>query len=107
MSYSFSATGTRGSIVDAIVEKGEAAVTQFNDPPAEAAVRDHVGAAASAVEQLVQFVGGPSDELTVSVYGHANPEHAPRSGWSNETCTVQVTVTRAATEPTSPAEATG
>ena len=105
MSYSFSATGNRSNIVDAVREQGEAAVTQFNDPPAEEAVRDHVKSAATAVEVIVETLGRPDDELSVSVSGHANPGHAPREGWSNESCSVQVWVSQPQVVPKSEAEA--
>lgn len=47
-------------------------------------------AAMNAVRALVDAVGRPEDEVSVSLMGHANPGHGPREGWANETITITV-----------------
>lgn len=50
-----------------------------------------VDAAAAAAARIVDGLGEHWATAHISVSGHTNPEHKPRSGWAND-C-VQVTVT--------------
>lgn len=92
MSYSFNASGPRSSVVDELREKGRAAIAAVHDPDAGEAAQEHVRAAADAVAQLLEVVGRADDTVSVNVAGHANPDHAPREGWSNETLSISISV---------------
>lgn len=52
---------------------------------------EQIDVAIAAAKLLAGAVGRPGDEVFVSISGHANPGHAPKEGWSNETVTVSVT----------------
>jgi hypothetical protein len=51
---------------------------------------EQFAAALEAAKLLAKTVGRPDDAVLVTLNGHANPEHGPRPGWSNETITVSV-----------------
>jgi len=53
--------------------------------------RAQLDAAIEAARSLAKVVGRPTDRVVVTMSGHANPDHAPRSGWANECITVSVT----------------
>lgn len=57
-------------------------------------------AAMNAARALLDVVGRPEDEVSVSLSGHANPDHGPRDGWANETITITVRA-----HPPTPSEA--
>lgn len=59
----------------------------------EAEQRQQFEAAVQAAKALAEVVGRPGDEVIVTISGHANPDHAPRPGWANETVTVSVSAT--------------
>lgn len=106
MSYSFNASGVRADVGDELREKGRAAaIAAVHDPEAEQAALEHVGAALDAVANLLEVVGRADDTVSVNVAGHANPDHAPRDGWSNEALSISISVSSARVEPTSEAEA--
>jgi len=52
-------------------------------------MREQVAAAAGAAAALLDVVGtkGP---WRVNLYGHANPGHRTKAGWTNDTTNVQV-----------------
>ena len=79
----------------------EVAPGELTDPPAardarSAALRqnpeagDQFDAALVAALALLSSgaVGGPDRAFYVTLSGHANPDHAPRSGWANDAVTV-------------------
>lgn len=47
-------------------------------------------AALEAAQHLAQVVGRPDDRVHVMISGHANPHHAPREGWSDESVTISI-----------------
>jgi outer membrane protein TolC len=51
---------------------------------------EQVAAAKSAMKAFTAAFR-PEAALLGSAYGHANPGHAPRDGWANDTVSVQVT----------------
>lgn len=54
---------------------------------------DQIEAAITAAQAIVASGAvGPEESLYVHLAGHANPDHAPRAGYANDT--VAVTVTR-------------
>lgn len=64
---------------------GNADCAKERDEQIEAAIR--------AVSQLLVEGGfNNAEEISVSMSGHANPEHSTRSGWSNESITVTLAV---------------
>jgi len=81
MSWSTSANGAKDDI-------SYTAPTYAADVEMEQ--RDQYEAAQLAAQLLAKHVGRLDDEIVVSESGHANPGHAPRQGWANETITVSV-----------------
>lgn len=73
------------------VHKGsiDPAVPQLSDDVAEEQGAQFE-AALDAARKLAAVVGRPDDPVTVTLHGHANPGHGPRTGWANETVTVVV-----------------
>jgi hypothetical protein len=57
-------------------------------------VAEQLAAAKAAIPALVEAVGGLP--VGVTVHGHANPDHAPREGYSNDLVTVSVYSDRSA-----------
>lgn len=57
----------------------------------EPEVKGQVATALNVVEAIVESgaIGSPAN-LSVNISGHANPDHQPREGWSNDTITVAV-----------------
>lgn len=54
---------------------------------------EQIEAAIYVTSQLLAAGGfNNAKEVSVSISGHANPEHNTRSGWSNESITVTVAV---------------
>lgn len=51
-------------------------------------VAEQVRAAIEAAVGVAPAVGG--DKVTVTIAGHANPNHEPREGWANDEVTVTV-----------------
>ena len=53
---------------------------------------DQFDAAAEAVSALIAggTVGGPEVRFHVVMSGHANPDHAPRSGWANDMINISI-----------------
>lgn len=56
----------------------------------EDAFNDQRSAAFEAAKILAKAVGGDSDRMTISMSGHANPNHEPATGWADEMITVSV-----------------
>lgn len=81
MSWSTNATGTKDDI--SYTAPTFATGVEFE-------TRDQYEAAQLAAQLLAKAVGRPGDEVSVTLGGHANPDHAPRQGWANETVTVSV-----------------
>lgn len=93
MSYSFSVTNVKTEDVES------ALTTAFDsyqknlasgDYELDAAAKEQGTAAIAVAKSLVDSgtVGGSVFNVTVS--GHANPDHKPRSGWANDALTVAV-----------------
>lgn len=47
-------------------------------------------AAKEAVSILVSAIGRDNDQVTVSMSGHANPDHAPHEAFADETISITV-----------------
>lgn len=105
MSYSFSVpAGPKADLGDRVVSTFEeyAATPQGTDgtrledldwwPTDE--VRDHVKVAATAATELAGTIGGPDDQVGVSISGHANPGHAATEGYADESVHVAVFISR-------------
>lgn len=90
MSYNLTVTATRSDIVDAIGR-----VVREADLPqlAEQEAREHLAACAAGAVGQASVTGRHTDEVTVTISGHANPGHAPAEGWANEMTQVTVSVT--------------
>jgi hypothetical protein len=74
--------------------KGPSYAAQFDQADTRQEVADQIEAGLGAAAVLLGGLGGDDEipeEVTVSLYGHANPGHQPRPGWANETITVTVT----------------
>lgn len=56
----------------------------------ESAQADHIAYAVEAAKVLAAAIGRPGDRVKVIMSGHANPDHAPYPGWSNEFITITV-----------------
>lgn len=52
--------------------------------------REQFAAALAAAKELARVVGRPEDDVHISLTGHANPGHGPRSGWAEEMVSVTV-----------------
>jgi hypothetical protein len=63
---------------------------------------EQFAAALEAAKVLVRAVGRADDEVTVTLNGHANPQHGPRAGWSSETITICVTAVPKVDTPEAP-----
>ena len=57
--------------------------------PAQAEI---VTAAEECVHKLAAVLGLPTDHVSVSISGHANPGHAPKPGWGDEFVSITVNV---------------
>lgn len=62
----------------------------FVDDAQKKATQDQVKAAHRAVKELIKAVGGKKDMYYVNIAGHANPNHEPMDGWSNDHITITV-----------------
>lgn len=52
--------------------------------------RHQYAAAVEAAKALAEVVGRVDDLVYINLTGHANPDHAPRDGWADETITITV-----------------
>ena len=59
---------------------------------------DQASQASKAVQAIVKsgVLGDPGGKYFVSMTGHANPDHEPVAGWSNDT--IHISITQAAKE---------
>jgi hypothetical protein len=66
------------------------------EPTGQDASLPHVAQAAHAAKQAAVALirsgayGTPGDHYHVTLSGHANPDHRPQSGWSNDCATIGV-----------------
>lgn len=62
------------------------------DYPVEPEAVEQIDAAVATAKAIVAggTIGGEGKLFFVSLSGHANPGHEPRSGWSNDCITVSV-----------------
>lgn len=88
MSYSLSATAPRNEIRKALAD--EIAKIEQTDTRVFDERNDHLTAAMVVVDRLLEAVGRPEDQVTVSITGHANADHAPAPDWANEFLTITV-----------------
>lgn len=101
MSYSLTVHSvTKGD--DDVDTDGQIATTidsyvdsQFAGHDAVDEVREHLAAAQEAIGTLVAAVGRPGDSFSVSISGHANPDHGPTEGWSDEHISIHISCTHA------------
>lgn len=73
-----------------------------SDPDAQASQDEQFAAALQAAQDLAAAVGRPHDQVSVSLTGHANPGHAPRSGWADEFIQVNISARPAPVEEPTP-----
>jgi hypothetical protein len=85
MSWTIAVRGVRSELGDAIY----AAEPSGNEGPER---DEQVAAAKAAAKWMLGATGRDNDDVSISLYGHANPDHGPRDGYSNETITVTVNV---------------
>lgn len=76
-------------------EHGIAVTSLTTSPPydtADAHVKEQMDIAADAATKIIASgaVGGAGKEYSVTVSGHANPDHEPLAGWANDELTVRV-----------------
>jgi hypothetical protein len=96
MSYSLSAKSPKAEVGRAVTDAIDTYMPTIEASewqPAEE-VRTHLAAVAAAASELASAIGLDSDELSVSVSGHANPGHGPKDGYADEWVTVSVVVVR-------------
>lgn len=94
---------TATASVDEVGAKLDEAISAYNatDP----GVIEQITAAASAVKTIVASGAVGNGSVTVSISGHANPDHKPTAGWANDTISVSVyCADTLAAEPETPAE---
>lgn len=79
-----------------IVQRGENAYDAFENVGPTGQEGEHVDEAFEAALEAAHDLlasgsfGSESREYTVSLSGHANPDHAPVSGWANDCVTVSI-----------------
>lgn len=80
---SWSASGT--------AENGEVEISIPGEISAESGQQASV--ASKAVQTIVKSgcLGDPKAKYHVSMTGHANPDHEPVSGWSNDSLNISIT----------------
>ncbi len=70
------------------------AVTSMTFSPsygeADEQVKEQMNAAADAATKIISSGAVGTGEFDVNVSGHANPDHEPAEGWSNDCVTVSV-----------------
>lgn len=91
MSYSFSVTTQPGDDVQEAVEQAADHYRQQYQPEEHAG--ESIATAAGAVLAVLQSgaLGDPDEYgFNVNVNGHANPEHKPAEGWSNDHLTISI-----------------
>lgn len=99
MSWTIAVQGIRSELPAAIAL---ATPSGQDDLPAERG--EQVDAAKEAAKAILAATGRDNDIIAISLYGHANPEHGPREGWSNEQITVSVGVLTPAAQASAPAD---
>jgi hypothetical protein len=54
---------------------------------------DQIELARNVASQVIEsgVVGDDTKDFTINLSGHGNPDHAPASGWANDTVTISVT----------------
>lgn len=100
MSYSLSIPATpRADVADRLLAEAMRYMAEQVEPsewqPTDE-VRHHLVAAVAAVAPLATSIGRDEDSLLVTISGHANPDHAPTEGYSDECVTVSVSVAKPA-----------
>lgn len=71
-------------------------------PEAQASQDEQFAAALSAAQDLATTVGRPHDQVSVSLSGHANTDHAPQSAWADEFIQVSISARPAPVEEPTP-----
>lgn len=90
MSFSLSVTAVHPDIESAVADAAARYDLSGNDAPDETRqVLDGVAKLAADAAEVAHIQ--PGDTVAISISGHANPGHAPREGWANNTVTVSVT----------------
>lgn len=103
MSWSFNTTCTEPN-VEAELDYAEQDYRMQSGLTFTPAVDDQIKAAAAAAVALVRSgaIGKPL-KFTVGLSGHANPDHLPAEGWSNDS----ISVSLSAQDYPEPAESEG
>ena len=97
MSYNASVIANRDELHAKLGEAVAAVEHQPSDAHDER--NDHLTAALTVLDRILEAVGRPEDDVSVTIAGHANPGHAPREGWSGDQLTIIVMAKAAAAAP--------
>jgi len=89
---SWSASTPDAIAKDSDFDAGIAGTVQQHPDGVTAAYNEQLAAAIEAAKTLAAAVGRPDDHVHLHLSGHANPEHAPYEGWSDETITITVSM---------------
>jgi len=95
MSYALGVRGSHDEILDKLEEQVkdvEASGAYEHTPGMAEAVHDHLKLAQDLVSDIVESgkVVKPGQHVSVSISGHANPEHVQLSGWANDCLTIAI-----------------
>lgn len=97
MSYSITIPATEQieliKAVEGILADHHATVITPSDNQPTEEVGEHLVAIREAVEAIACVLGRPGDKISVTISGHANPDHAPAEGWANEMINISMNVT--------------
>ena len=91
MSWSVQAPSqTAATLEGAARQKYEEFVSHRGDDEAGSAADEQFEAALAAARTIVESGAVGESAVRVSLSGHANPGHAKRDGWANDTVTVSI-----------------
>lgn len=92
MSWSLNVKIPKGTTPKAATEAMEALTGGGNDAAPKARDAQQAAAKAAAIGLLKSGAVGSLEQsaFSVSLSGHANPDHAPRAGWSDDFITLNV-----------------
>lgn len=76
-----------------------------NDPDAQASQDEQFAEALLVAQELATVIGRPHDQVSVSLSGHANTDHAPHPGWADECITISISARPAPADEPTPEEA--
>ena len=102
MSWSFSVTNVTPSTAEREIEfVAQRDVIPRLEPASAFEGAEQVTAVVNAAIDLVTSGAFGVGPFTVTLTGHANPDHRPRKGWGRDYCTISVNQTEASPGGTS------